>query len=94
MLNPELIVEVLSLSTERRDKSIKWDAYMSIDPLKEYVLIDSKSMSVQTYFRQEKGSWAIGNYYLPEHDVLFNTLGVSVSMSTIYSNVEFPELGI
>jgi len=94
MLNPELIIEVLSLSTERRDKSIKWDAYMSIDSLKEYVLIDSKSMSIQTYFRQEKGSWSIGNYYLPEHDVVFKTLGISVSMSVIYSNVKFPELGV
>lgn len=94
MLNPELIVEVLSLSTERRDKSIKWDAYMSIPTLKEYVLIDSKSMSVQTYFRREKGSWAIGNYYLPEHDVYFETLGVAVPVSVIYANVTFPELDV
>ncbi len=94
MLNPELIVEVLSLSTERRDKNVKWDAYMSIDTIKEYVLIDSKNMSVQTYYRKEKGSWSIGNYYLPEHDVLFKTLGISVPVSVIYAGVTFPDLGI
>lgn len=94
LVNPNLIIEVLSLSTERRDKSIKWDAYMSIESLKEYVLIDSKSMSVQTYFRQKKGSWSIGNYYLPEHEVVFETLGVAVPMSVIYAGVEFPDLGV
>lgn len=94
LLNPELIVEVLSLSTERRDRSIKWDAYMSLDSLKEYVLIDSKSMSVQTYYRQEKGSWSIGSFYLPEQEVEFKTLGISVPISVIYEGIEFPELGV
>lgn len=94
LLNPTLIVEVLSLSTERRDRSVKWDAYMSLESLKEYVLIDSKSMSVQTYYRQGKGSWSIGSFYLPEQDVEFKTLGISVPMSVIYEGIEFPDLGV
>lgn len=94
LINPDLIIEVLSLATERMDKGIKFEAYFKLASLKEYILIDSKSMSVQTYFRQNKGNWAIGNYYLPEHEVLFKTLGIKVPMSVIYAGVVFPELGI
>jgi Uma2 family endonuclease len=92
LINPNLIVEVLSLSTERRDRGIKFEAYMRLKSLKEYILIDSKTIQVHVYYRAEKGSWIIGNYYNLDQNVEIKTLGVSVPMSTIYEGIKVKDL--
>jgi Uma2 family endonuclease len=89
--NPNLIIEVLSLSTERKDKGVKFEAYTKLKSLKEYILIDSKALQVHAYYRLEQGSWEIGNYFNREQHVEVKTLGVSVPMATIYEGVEFED---
>ncbi|MFT5998923.1 MAG: Uma2 family endonuclease [Neolewinella sp.] len=91
VLNPQLLVEVLSKSTEKKDRGEKFDAYKTLDSFKEYVIIDSKIPHVYTYYREEKGLWRIGNYYEMDQEVEFITLGVKVPMSVIYDGVEFEE---
>lgn len=91
LTNPNLIIEVLSLSTERKDKGVKFAAYASLESLKEYILIDSRGLLVHSYFRVEKGTWEIGNYYDLEQQVEIKTMGIEVPMSVIYEGVAFPE---
>ncbi|MFK8164759.1 MAG: Uma2 family endonuclease [Lewinella sp.] len=90
-LNPQLLVEVLSRGTEKKDRGEKFDAYKTLDSFKEYVLIDSKIPHISTYYREAKGLWRIGNYYEMDQEVEFLTLGVKVPMSVIYEGVEFEE---
>lgn len=89
--NPNLIIEVLSLSTERKDKGIKFEAYMKLKSLKEYILIDSKTLQVHAYYRLGQGSWEIGNYFNRNQAVEIKTLGISVPMATIYEGIEFED---
>lgn len=91
VLNPQLLVEVLSIGTEKKDRGEKFDAYKTLESFKEYVLIDSRTAHVMTYFREEQGLWRIGNYYRMDQDVEFLTLNVKVPMSVIYKNVVFLE---
>jgi Uma2 family endonuclease len=65
LLNPQLIVEVLSESTERYDRGDKWLAYRSIPSLTDYVMISSTRREVEHYQRSPDGSWTLRP---PKHD--------------------------
>ena len=56
LLNPTLIVEVLSPSTERRDRGRKFDQYRAIDSLQEYVMVAQDEVRIERYARRE-GEW-------------------------------------
>ncbi len=57
IVNPTLIVEVLSPSTEEYDRGEKWLAYQSVPSLKEYVLVSQHSARVERYRRLPSGAW-------------------------------------
>ena len=56
VLNPKLIVEVLSPSTEAHDRGLKFSRYLDIDPLQEYVLVSQDRPRVGSLFRQGDGT--------------------------------------
>jgi len=91
LLNPQLLIEVLSKSTETKDTGEKFDAYRTLDSFQEYVIIHSKVPHVITYYKAEKGLWRIGNYYQMDQEVEFLTLGVKLPMSVIYKDVKFKQ---
>ena len=78
LVNPQLIVEVLSESTERYDRSDKWLAYRTIPSLTDYVLISSTRREVEHYQRLPDGSWTLRP---PQRD------GESVLASGVVLNV-------
>ena len=55
--NPDLIVEVLSVSTEEEDRGNKWQAYQRIPSLKEYVLVSQNLPRIEIYRRLPSGAW-------------------------------------
>ncbi|MBK7638269.1 MAG: Uma2 family endonuclease [Saprospiraceae bacterium] len=61
--NPSVIIEILSKSTYDYDKGQKFTLYRDIDSLREYILIDSMSIRVEHYFKNEDSSWTL-KYYL------------------------------
>lgn len=56
-INPTLIVEVLSDSTERYDRGTKFKHYQTVATLKQYVLVSQDQPLVETYLRQSDGTW-------------------------------------
>lgn len=91
LTNPSLLIEVLSLSTEGKDRGEKFDAYKTLPSFKEYILIDSRNLQVHAYYRKEKGDWQIGNYFRMDQQVEINTLGLSIPMAVIYQGVDLRE---
>lgn len=63
LLNPTLLVEVLSPSTESYDRGRKFDHYRALESLREYVLVSQSEAKVERYTRQEDGTW---NYAVAE----------------------------
>ncbi|HEX8293722.1 MAG TPA: Uma2 family endonuclease, partial [Pyrinomonadaceae bacterium] len=59
ILNPILVIEVLSPSTEAFDRGAKFRAYRTIESLKEYVLVAQDSPSVEQYVKDSDGSWKL-----------------------------------
>jgi Uma2 family endonuclease len=57
VLNPTLVAEVLSPSTEAYDRGAKFENYQQIDSLREYVLVSQEVIRVETFLRQPSGNW-------------------------------------
>lgn len=91
VLNPQLIIEVLSKGTASYDLGEKFNAYKQLASFREYIVVDSRSHLVSTYYREEKGLWRIGSFYRLDQEVEIITYGTKVLMSVIYEGVEVEE---
>lgn len=87
--NPIVIVEVLSKSTSKYDRTEKFDAYRSLTSFKEYVLIFQKKKQVWVHTKQEDGSWILREYVGDEAvAVLCAIQNCPVSLKRLYKGLE------
>ena len=87
LLNPTLIVEVLSPSTEAYDRGEKFEHYQQIASLKEYILISQDKVRVEHYHRQE-AAW-LQNEFRGLEDVLsLLSIGCELRLRDVYRRVE------
>ena len=89
ILNPMLIVEVLSKSTNNFDKDDKFRFYRSIPELREYVLVSQYEFLVEQYIKTDSNEWLFREYEGETATVSFASVGVQMSMSDIYVKVVF-----
>jgi Uma2 family endonuclease len=82
--SPVIIVEVLSKSTRRFDKTAKRLKYQSIPTLEEYVLIEQSIGEIEVF--RKKDHWQSSYYYLGD-TITFDSLGVTVLVEDIYYQV-------
>lgn len=88
LLNPTIIVEVLSESTQLRDRTEKFDCYKKMSSLKEYVLVDSKKKQIEIYHRQANG-WLLNT--ANEKGDTIDIMGCNIALEDVYYGVEFEE---
>ena len=88
LLNPCLIVEVLSESTRHLDLGEKMEGYLLIPSLQEYVVIDPTKCRVQIVRRTDSG-WSLDFVSDPDGTLELRSVGVSLPMSFIYRDVKF-----
>ncbi len=84
LLNPQVIFEVLSPSTEAFDRGDKFARYRRIESLTDYVLVSSEQMRVEHYVRQEGGVWAFTEYDQSEHRVPLRSVDCELPLAEIY----------
>ena len=89
LLNPTVVFEVLSDTTESYDRGTKVSHYRRLPSVQEYVLIAQNRASVECYVRQATGGWLLHEATTLEEHVRFDSVDVDVPMSEIYRNVEF-----
>jgi len=90
MLDPILIVEILSPSTERSDRRLKLPAYQKIDSVREILLIDADSHHAEVY-RRENNHWGIERVRGGEATLLLASIELRISMSELYEGIAIPE---
>lgn len=91
LLNPSLIIEVLSNSTEAYDRGEKFALYRRIPSLKEYLLVSQHRCRVEIYSRQHDGRWLLAEYSNADDVVSLNSVDCNLSLHEIYDKVEFFE---
>lgn len=87
LLNPTLIVEVLSPSTESYDRGEKFEHYQQIASLKDYILISQDEVHVEYYYRQEN-EWLQTEFQGLEDVLSLLSIGCELRLSDIYRRVE------
>lgn len=90
LLNPTLIIEVLSPGTERYDRGKKFDLYRELDSLKEYVLVSQDQYRVEQFLRGNGSEWGYRVAFKEDDIVEFPSVGCSISIKDIYARVVFP----
>jgi Uma2 family endonuclease len=88
LLNPGLIIEVLSETTAEYDRGEKFEAYRAVESLREYVLVDSRRVSVERYARQGD-FWVFSAETDLDAVIHFSSVDCSLSVREIYADVEF-----
>jgi Uma2 family endonuclease len=90
LLNPTVLIEILSPSTESFDRRGKFRRYQKLESLKEYVLVAQDEMLVERYVRQESGSWLLTSFDDPAGEFALASVPVRVPLAEIYRGVELP----
>lgn len=90
LLNPTLVVEVLSETTERYDRVKKFDLYRALPSLQEYVLVSQSEPRVEQFLRQPDGEWNLRITTDPTAFVNLTSLECEIPFAEIYERVEFP----
>ena len=89
LLNPTVIVEVLSDSTEKYDRGKKANHYRQIKSLKELILIAQDRPQVERFTRQPNGDWLFHEQKELSADFELLSLGISIALSELYHGVKF-----
>jgi Uma2 family endonuclease len=90
LLNPSLIVEVLSDSTEAYDRGDKFAIYRRIPSLREYLLVSQHRVQVELYSRSADGRWILTDFSALTDSVPLASVDCSLSLAEVYDKVEFP----
>jgi len=91
LLNPTVVIEVLSDSTEAHDRGWKWQHYQKLPSLREYVLIAQDQVRVEHYIRQEGGMWLLWTGEEIGDSLRLGSIGCEVPFADLYDKVEFPQ---
>lgn len=93
LLNPQVIFEVLSPSTEGFDRGKKFARYRRLASLTDYVLVAQDEMRVEHYVRQTDNTWRLQEFTAGEQAVPLASLGCELPLADIYDRVVFPPPG-
>lgn len=91
LLNPTVIFEVLSPSTERYDRTDKFDALKQIPSLHDYILVSPDRVRVEHLRRGESGEWILESYTQRSQVLALASIGVEVPLDEIYDRLDVPE---
>lgn len=89
ILNPLLVVEVLSPSTEAFDRGTKFQAYQTLESLKEYVLVSQDKPLIEQFVRQADGKWTYSASAGLESSLSLPSVECALNLSAVYDKVEF-----
>ena len=89
LINPILIVAVLSRSTRSYDRKQKFEEYKTLDSFKEYVLVDQNNCFVEIRFREKPNTWVENQYTSLNDSVVLNSVGCSIDVAKIYRRIVF-----
>ena len=91
VINPSVIIEVLSDSTEAFDRGAKFLRYRNWNPsLTDYILVWQSEAIVEHYVRQPDGGWSIYVYESIEDSVFIKSINCTLRLAEVYDRVAFP----
>jgi Uma2 family endonuclease len=89
VVNPTVVVEVLSDSTEAYDRGRKFENYRQMPSLREYLLVSQKEPHIEQFVRQENGQWLLREAVGLAATLALPSLEIPISLAEVFAGVEF-----
>jgi Uma2 family endonuclease len=89
-IHPAVIIEILSTSTKQYDHGEKFKLYRDIPTLKEYVLVDSESINIESFRINSNGFWELHEYKSLTDQLPLPTIGLNLLLRDIYEGTKLP----
>ena len=84
--NPTVIIEILSISTQRYDRTSKLKFYQDIPSLKQYIMIDSRKICVESYTKANDVNWIFETFKNLEDTLIIKSIDLSLPLKDIYTD--------
>jgi Uma2 family endonuclease len=91
LLNPTLIVEVLSPSTEAYDRGVKFENYQSVESVRQYLLVAANRIHADLFTRQSDNLWTLLSANRLEDSLDLESIGCRLSLADVYENVDLQQ---
>jgi len=91
LLNPVVLFEVLSRSTEAYDRGEKFERYKMIETLKDYVLVSQDCARIEHFSRQTDGTWTLNEVVGLEASLDLASINCRLPLAEVYDRVEFAD---
>lgn len=88
LLNPIIVIEILSPSTERYDRGKKFQNYRTITTLQEYVLVSQDDYHIERYTNHHQGNWLLTTYDGRDTTVPLKTINCTLLLDDVYDKVD------
>ena len=88
LINPTVLIEVLSTSTDRYDRIAKTSYYRTIDSLSEHLLVAQHEIQIEQYVRQQNGQWLQLEYKSLDSIVELKSIECSLALRDVYEKIE------
>ena len=88
LLNPTLIIEVLSPSTKNYDRGDKFNLYRDIPTLKEYILVEPETIGIESFYINANGQWELKEYKKIDETLQIKSIKVSLKLEAIYEGTK------
>ncbi len=89
LLNPLLLIEVLSESTEGYDRGKKFQHYRSIESLQEYILVTQEEARIEKYVKHGDGFWLLSEAVGLDSVIEFSSIECKIDLNEVYNKIEF-----
>jgi Uma2 family endonuclease len=84
VINPSVIIEILSPSTKSYDRGDKFKLYRDIENLREYILVDSENIQIEVFRINEHNHWELEEYSNPDESLAIKMIQLNLPLSDIY----------
>ncbi len=91
LLNPTLLIEVLSESTESYDRGKKFQHYRSSESLREYVLVSQDEARIEKYVKQGDGFWVLSEAVGTNAKIKLDAIDCELALSEVFDKVNFSD---
>ena len=88
LLNPTVLIEILSPSTERYDRGMKFQHYRTVESLQEYILIAQDAHHVERYMRHEQHEWILTEVSGLDATLPIASLSATLELADVYEQVD------
>jgi Uma2 family endonuclease len=89
LLNPTVLIEVLSPSTERYDRIAKSSYYRTIDSLAEHLLVAQDEIRLEQYVKQPDGQWFLFEYLTLDSTAQLTSIDCALALRDVYDKIRF-----